>query len=75
MNAASLAKYLIFPDNEALIKYAETNGVNLDVRMSKSTKEEIFFAKSGAMKAEHVKDISYLEQFIYSKRDKKYFLT
>ena len=75
MKAKDLYKYLLFDSVENLIEYGRKNGIEMKVRKSKSTQEEIFFADSGSLAAEPCKDMAFMHGFIHAKRDKRYFLT
>lgn len=45
----------------------------IETRVSKSTKEEIYYLKSGSLNPQFVKDDAFLQK-IFEKRHKKYFL-
>jgi hypothetical protein len=59
---------------EELYTYFERNGLTVDKRISKSTKEELYSHKEGEMIKEPVKDTEFIMKQVYQKRDKKYFL-
>jgi hypothetical protein len=49
--------------------------LTIDTRISKSTKEEVYYLKEGKLKESHLKDDAFILKYVEAKRDKKYFLT
>jgi hypothetical protein len=56
MPVKDLYKFLFFNSKQALEDYFLKNGISVDARVSKSTKEEIYFYKEGSLLKDLYKD-------------------